>query len=336
MAAADVAVRQVVDLYSARQTQIRARVEQYVRTQWTALGSWDRADIERFTELVSPVVEAGQLQVAAITDGYLAAVESMMTGSTVSPVGVPADLVSDLAMRGVATPEVYARSGPTVWKALAEGTSYGDAVAQGLTRALSAAAVDMQLAHTHAARHVLSKKPHVSGYRRVLTGSKSCRLCVTASTQRYNVGKLQPIHTHCDCKVMPIIGDNDPGQVINSDLLAELHRQGISGDLALSQQVSRTRKSLTKTDDLIDSLKGDLAVAQGTDRQRIESRIADAEARRDREAASLERKRAQLADFRGENGKPQTVIVHTHGELGPLLTDSAHTFTSKGEIEALG
>ena len=35
-----------------------------------------------------------------------------------------------------------------------------------------------------------------------------------------------PIHNHCDCGVAPIIGERDPGQVINRQLLNDLKSSG--------------------------------------------------------------------------------------------------------------
>ena len=65
----------------------------------------------------------------------------------------------------------------------------------------------------------------VVGYRRVLTGA-SCAFCAAASTRRYRSEDLMPLHDHCDCDVAPIIGDRDPGNVINRDVLAELKGRG--------------------------------------------------------------------------------------------------------------
>ena len=64
-----------------------------------------------------------------------------------------------------------------------------------------------------------------TAHRRVLTG-RSCMFCATASTQRYRVDQLMPLHNHCDCAVAPIIGDADPGQIINHDLLGSLKKAG--------------------------------------------------------------------------------------------------------------
>lgn len=203
---------------------LRSRVLGYISRSWGSLDSWREADIDRFVRAVAPAVTGGQRQVAALTDGYLAAVESAITGLPVRPVGVPADLVTDETIRGVAVEDVYARTGPEVWTALSEGDTLPAAVEGGLRRALSMAASDLQLAKTHASRHILGQKDHVVGYRRALTGRKSCGLCVVASTQRYHKQDLMPCHPGCGCSVVPIVGDRDPGHVLDAAQLEQAHQ----------------------------------------------------------------------------------------------------------------
>lgn len=221
--AVDPATLTVINRYVDQNIALRQRVTSFVERAWGSLDSWRDADIDRFVNAVVPVIEAGQVQTAALTDAYLAAVESTITGLPVRPVGIPANLVIDEAVRGVATDAVYARTGPTVWTALSQGAPVSAAVEKGLQRAVSMASTDLQLAKTHSSRHVLSKKDGVVGYRRVLEGAKSCALCIVASSQRYHRDKLLPIHGGCDCGVLPIYGDRDPGQVIDPDTLSGVH-----------------------------------------------------------------------------------------------------------------
>lgn len=66
--------------------------------------------------------------------------------------------------------------------------------------------------------------PQIVGWRRVPQGS-TCRWCMTVSTQRYRTAQSASFgHGHggtdyCDCDVVPIIGDRDPGRVINRPVL---------------------------------------------------------------------------------------------------------------------
>lgn len=199
---------------------VRRRVLAYVEQAWGQLGSHRTADIERFVRAVVPIVEGGQVQLAALTDSYLAVMEQQVLGAAVRPVGIAREAVTGL--RGVPPAEVYTRAGVTVWSALADGVPYDEAAARGLRRALSIAETDMQMAERKAAQTVMAGKPGVVGYRRVLTGSESCAMCAIASTQRYRKDRLMPIHPGCDCKVAPIYGREDPGQVLNADRLEQI------------------------------------------------------------------------------------------------------------------
>lgn len=218
----DPAAVRVVNAYGNEMAAVRSRVVAYIERAWGSLDSWREADIERFVRAIVPVVEAGQVRTAALTDAYLAAFERTVLGGSVAPVGVPATEISYATIRGVPATEVYSRVGPTVWSALADGKDLRDAVNLGLRRAVQTAQVDMQRAKTQASVAVFARKDNVVGYRRVLRGSESCALCIIASTQRYRKRDLMPVHPGCDCGVSPIYGDRDPGQVIDPNRLEGL------------------------------------------------------------------------------------------------------------------
>lgn len=220
---ADPAVRRIVTAYRDQAALVRARVLDFVQRTWNGLDDYRDADIDRFVAVVVPVVTGGQVQIAGLTDAYLATIETAVLGDVARPAGVPRSLITDDVMRGVPAADVYGRAGPTVWTALANGSTMTAAVAAGLDRMLATAATDLQLAKTHTSRFVLGGKDHVVGYRRVLEGRRSCGLCVVASTQRYHKDDLMPIHGRCDCGVEPIFGGADPGQVIDTSTLDGLH-----------------------------------------------------------------------------------------------------------------
>lgn len=218
------------------------------------------ADVARWARLAIPAVSGAQAQIAAMTDQYLAAVQTAASGTTVRPVGVPATAVTTEALRGVPAVDVYRRPGVTVWTALAEGMPYSQAVNLGLLRALNIAVTDLQLAKTHTSQQVLEQAgDRVVGYRRVLDGN-SCALCAVASTQRYHRGDLMPIHPGCGCDVAPIVGDTDPGQVINADRLAQVH-DAIAETFGVSSESARqigTPNGLQYRDVIVQHQHGEL------------------------------------------------------------------------------
>lgn len=227
--------RRVVLTYRDQTAALRARIVRYVEANWRRLSSWRDADIDRFVQTVLPVVEGGQRTIAALTDGYLAALESSVTGATVRPVGISPRSTTTLALRGIEGAEMYRRAGVTVWAALDRGVPLPAATEQGLQRALSLATTTLQLAKTHTSQAVLAQNENVAGYRRVLEGPETCGLCAVASTQRYRSEELMPIHGGCDCGVAPIFGDTDPGRVIDPDRLQGIREElsgrfGVPGD----------------------------------------------------------------------------------------------------------
>ncbi len=70
----------------------------------------------------------------------------------------------------------------------------------------------------------------VTRFRRVVRPelSKSgqvCGLCLVASHNTYESGELMPIHQGCNCTVMPIIGEADPGDSLNGLSLQDVYDQ---------------------------------------------------------------------------------------------------------------
>lgn len=216
----DAPTRRVVDAYRARTDRLRRQLVRYLTLTWGSLDDYRAPDIEAFVATVVPTVEGSLRQMAVMTDAYLAAVETVVTGERTRPVGAPETSVE--ALRGVPAEQVYARGGVALWTALSEGKAFSDAIELGLDRITNIGTTDLQLAKTHTTKAILAKKDNVSGYRRVLEGSKSCGMCVVASTQRYRRGDLMPIHGGCDCGVLPIYGE-DPGRVIDPDTLDNIH-----------------------------------------------------------------------------------------------------------------
>ncbi|MDO5533222.1 MAG: hypothetical protein Q4F65_01035 [Propionibacteriaceae bacterium] len=204
---------------------VRDRVLDYARTSWDHLGDWRDDDIARFLSAVLPQIEAGKRTIAQATDTALALM------ADTAPAGV-----TDLAgIRGGVTPaEVYQRPAVAMRSALAEGKPFADALEAGAQRLESLVKTDLQLAHTHQARATLTaparrgarrRGGHVEAFRRVPSGSENCAMCLIASTQRYWVGDLMPIHPGCDCGVQTLGVGEHVEQVIDSDLLEAVHDQ---------------------------------------------------------------------------------------------------------------
>ena len=208
----------LTERYDALSASLRDRVVQFVLDAFDSLGSYRDSDAAEFIERVLPIVLGAQQTMGQITDAYLSAMIADMLGGAAAPAGVQLDE----ALRGVPPDEVYHRPFVTMYSALAAGHDYVDALAQGRQRLLSITETDLQLARTQSARQSMTRSG-ARFFRRRLTGKSNCALCVIASTQRYRVENLMPIHPGCDCKPEPLPGGRDPGQIIDERLLREAH-----------------------------------------------------------------------------------------------------------------
>lgn len=202
--------RQQVRAHQQAVAGVRAKIQRFADLHWQALPGYRDVDVDRLVAKVVPAVEAGQRQVATLTDTYLARLAKRSAIGTVD--------VSQL--RGVDSAEVYRRPAVTVYTALANGATYPDAVEQGRSRLSSLIATDMAMAMREQASTSMQGQGFKT-FQRVISGVNTCALCEIASTQRYYTEDLMPIHPGCSCGVEPL---DDPGvQVIDPARLEQTH-----------------------------------------------------------------------------------------------------------------
>lgn len=215
--------------WAAQVTEVRSRIVEVVREYWRALGSYRDADADTFAAAITPVILAGQVQLDHLTRSYIGQLVAQLLADA-RHVARAAELgpLDYSNLRKATDPaDVYRRPFRQVWTDLANGVPFDEAVDRGERRAAKLAETDMQLAKFRGAERTLgtlqSADPNQNmWFERVLTGAENCALCTVASTQRYRVGDLQPIHPACDCNVRPHVGP-DPGHVIHPERLEELH-----------------------------------------------------------------------------------------------------------------
>lgn len=185
--------------------------------RWRQLGNVDEAAARAFVAAVVPVVESVQATSVAATRAYLAAA----IGETVE-----VDIGAALTARGVPAVEVYRRPVIVARTALAEGLPWAQAMRLAGERVVQLAETDVALAARSAATQTMRASSRVVGYRRVTDG-QACPLCSLAATQRYHIEQLMPIHGRCGCTVAPIVGDVDPGRIIDAAAHERLKAQGV-------------------------------------------------------------------------------------------------------------
>lgn len=264
--------------------------------QWDTFAGLDDVAASQFEAAAGVVIQTAKAQTSTLAVAYMNANDRLggFPDSGLVPV-VPE------IRNGVPVQDVYHRSIVEARSRVANGASFDEAMASGRSRAVSTARTDVSLANKGEMARGGELRPWVVGYRRVLTG-RSCAFCATASTQRYKSADLLPLHPSCDCDVAEIFGTEDPGQVINRELLTDLKATNIEAggrpyvvEADGSIRYKRTEKLL------------------GPDGEPL--RTPSGEIRRQVTA-----------------GDKVKVEVVEHGELGPMLTDAKHATTTAPEL----
>lgn len=199
--------------YQRAVEQVRNRLLMVADRLWFGMGSYRDGDIDRLVALIAPHVQAGQIQVANLTEAYFQRVGAKA--------GIDVTYVT--GGRGVPVDDVYRRPAVSLYTALSEGAPMALAVEEGGHRLASLISTDLQMAKVRQAQRSLSSAG-ITAFMRVLTGNENCALCTIASTQRYWTKDLSPIHPGCDCSVDVLPNNFDPEeQIINNDLLEMTH-----------------------------------------------------------------------------------------------------------------
>lgn len=235
----------LAEAYDGQVHAIRQQITAFGQAYWDSLPHYRASAVEDMIQAITPRVTAGQLRIADLTRAYLAQCARELGWKVVLP---PIDQDEIRGARGVDPRTVYRRPAVDVYTALAAGKPLPQAAAEGRLRLTQLIGGDMQLAKVHASRQSMRGYPAEGQfYRRVLTGRENCALCVVASTQRYYRDDLMPIHPGCDCGVQPLPPGLAVNQVIDEDLLEQVHQ--ITADrLGVSDRGGRTpdyRKLLT-------------------------------------------------------------------------------------------
>lgn len=188
----------------AGQARIRQATAAALGAVWFSLPAHNRENLDEWLSTALPVVEAGQRQSAALTNAFLA----RAVGRQPVPLDV-ASLIGAAARNGTPPETVYERPFITVWTALKNGRELPEALRQGLDRATSTAEMDVQLSMRETLRQVGEADRLILGYQRV-PDPGACEFCRVASTQRYRISDLFPLHNRCGCSVDVIRGTERP------------------------------------------------------------------------------------------------------------------------------
>lgn len=212
------------DQFAAARRRMSDKLIAALVGMFMALGNWRDTERARFAGQAVPLVQGTQRTLAALVATFIAAQAGTALRRSFAAPGVPDRSAIDLR-RGVDAATVYGRPFVTVYTALSKGDRLTAAVDKGTVRLREITELDLQQTYAESSRAAMEGLPpgaRPQFWRRVLIGSENCAMCVVASTQRYRIEALNPIHPGCDCQVQGIFGP-DPGQVIAPDLLEQVH-----------------------------------------------------------------------------------------------------------------
>lgn len=201
------------------------------------------------------LVDAAQASVKRHTESYLK-IAYQQYDDLQFPSEEEIDAVNDEALDRLVNPlDEWNRPAEQFRFAQSQGKNRGEAIEVAAKRVEELADMDVALAMRNTASNIIKATPKVTGYRRVIhpelsESGTTCGLCIAASTRVYSKEELMPLHEHCHCTVMPIVGDEDPGDFFNQediDILNQLYQAAAGND---AQSLSRTRFKVIQNSEL--------------------------------------------------------------------------------------
>jgi hypothetical protein len=305
---------------------IRDRTVTVARRLWQALAV-DPSDaaLGRWLQAAVPLLESAMQTTAAASLNYVPTYVAAAKGAAPAPSELA---VSDfLRPRGVDIADVLERPFVTMRTALADGATLDRAREIAGARASQFAATDPMLSARAASSEAMQITRDVVGYRRV-PDSGACSFCRLAATQRYRDGDLMPMHTSCGCSVAPIVGDRDPGQIIDRENLRQLKADGVIDEISL-------RRYISSTGDVVDSYEAKARewrerarmADSGADETKYTKRADEWQRKARQRAADVEQARRRLKALQAGR-LDRLTAVHEHGELGPVLYPADVEFTA--------
>lgn len=210
--------------------------------KWSAWFSDDA--VRRSAEQMESYSRAAQQRQASTTSSYMDQLFTAVRPADVQAPKTPAQVVLPESLRNVEDPvEPWLRPAEQFRYATSQGFPPDVALDRAVARAAQLADDDLLLAQREAARQKLITEPKVIGYRRILhpelATTGSCGLCIAASTRRYYVEDLLPIHGGCNCTQAPIYAESDPGDSLNLSDLETLYK--LAGDSTAAAKLKKVR-----------------------------------------------------------------------------------------------
>lgn len=215
-----------VDQYAAHSEALKKQLETALRALYVGQNLYSTATVTQIGAQAANSSDAQAIVMAGLASQYVATTTGIVTGD---PLSAPSLLLPALR-NGADMTKVFQRPAKLYRRLKAQGVDQEEALARALDLVSALVDTNMTLAQRAAytaAMEKLEGTAGITGYRRVvhpeLAKTGSCGLCVVASDQKYKTSQLMPLHPGCNCTVLPIIGDLDPGASLNEVSLSDLY-----------------------------------------------------------------------------------------------------------------
>ena len=236
-------MRMIMEVQAKGFSMIVARLIKELSALWRDANMYDGDLVAARAARSATIVESAQGVVKSQTRSYLKFAYQQFEDLDF-PTEEEIDAVNDQMLERAVSPlDEWNRPAEQYRYAQSTGKNDREAMEIAIKRVEELADLDMELAMRKQASNIIKATPKVTGYRRVLhpelsESGTSCGLCIAASTRVYKKEELMAIHDHCHCSVMPIVGDEDPGNQFNEDDLKVLYELAKGTD---QQSLSRVR-----------------------------------------------------------------------------------------------
>lgn len=242
-------LRRLLEAQARGYTLVAAMLIRQLVNLWQGFDKWYDGDlVQAHSARSATIVESAQKTVRFQTLSYMKFVYQQFDDLPF-PSEAEIDALNDEALDRLVSPlDEWNRPAEQFRYAKSTGSSDDEALQIALDRVEALGDLDLELAMRNEASRIVRATPKVTGYRRVIhpelsESKQSCGLCIAASTRIYKKKELMPLHDHCNCGVMPIVGVEDPGHVFNEEDLTALY--GLSGGTG-RQALSRVRYKITE------------------------------------------------------------------------------------------
>lgn len=187
--------------YQNRLRAVRLSTRDRLGEMWDGLDELHRSDAETFAERAVPVVRAGQVLAAKLTNGYVA------KRAGIQPVALDLERVTGAGARNGLDPlEEYQRPFGSVWGALGRGRPLEEARAAGRAHLDVLAVADVWLAMRATTAVIDELTPRITGWHRVADPG-ACDLCAAADGAPTSAAADLAGHPGCGCTNEPTMGD---------------------------------------------------------------------------------------------------------------------------------